>query len=179
MARLAIVFLATALAACSGKDPYNPGEPIGEFHVTAKLKSTTCGQAPDPWEFDVKLRHDARTLFWVQGGAPVKGAADTKARATFQTTDTRTLRDANAKTGTAACVVSRTDRLDVELQSDEGPATEIEAATAFVGTLAYEFAPGAGSDCSDQLLSASGDFEALPCDIRYDIRAARTKDLPK
>jgi hypothetical protein len=172
--------VALALAACGGTDPYNPGEPVGQFHVTATLKSTTCGPAPNPWQFDVKLRHDrSSVMYWVQGGLPVKGNVDTNSRATFSATDTRTLRDANAKTGTAACAVTRTDALDVSLATGSTPAVDVASTTAFVGTLAYDFAPVAGSDCSDQLLSTNGDYEALPCTIQYDLTAERTKDLPK
>jgi len=179
MARFAIALLALSAAACSGKDPYNPGEPIGEFHVTAKLVSSTCGQTPNPWEFDVKLRHDQSTLFWVQGGAPANGHVDPRARATITSTASQTLRDADPKTGLPACVVSRADALDVTLASGGAPASDLKTATAFAGSLTYTFTPGQGSDCSDQLLSTSGDYESLPCAIHYELSGQRTKDLPK
>src|SRR5215472_19044405 len=60
-----------AIASCSGKDPLNPGTPIGTFRVDGKLVSNACGaaeSAPDPWEFDVKLSRDHGTVYLVQGG---------------------------------------------------------------------------------------------------------------
>ena len=72
----AVLLALLALPACSGKDPYNPGTPLGTFHVTANLTQSSCGPVPDPWEFDVRLSHEGTTLFWVQGGAPISGIVD-------------------------------------------------------------------------------------------------------
>ena len=84
MARSRFLLLGIALIACGsgcgGKDPYRPGESVGVFHVAGKLVATNCGQTPDPWEFDVRLRHDQSTLYWVQGDAPVSGIVDSSAR---------------------------------------------------------------------------------------------------
>lgn len=169
----------SGVCACTGKDPYNPGEPVGQFRVTAKLTGSTCGQTPDPWQFDVKLRHDMSNLYWVQGDAPVKGQVDTSARAVLESVDTRTLRAADPKYQVPACTVSRKDTLEVVLASERGPAVDVASTTKFTGTLKYAFAPTSGSDCSDQLLSTNGDYEALPCEIRYELTAERTGDLPK
>jgi hypothetical protein len=182
MARFAIALLALcALGAvsCTGKDPYNPGEPVGQFRVTATLTKSTCGQTPNPWAFDVKLRHEGTSLYWVQGDAPVKGKVDSGARATLETTDTRTLREADLKNQVAACVVSRKDTLQVALMAGTLPATDVVSTNAFTGSLSYHFEPIAGADCSDQLLSTNGDYEALPCDVTYDLSASRTGDLAK
>jgi hypothetical protein len=174
----AILALAVFLsAACSGKDPYNPGTPLGTFHVSAKLTSSTCGEVPNPWEFDVKLAHEESTLFWIQGGAPVAGTMDHSARATLKTTDSRELRPANAKTKMPACVVIRDDVLDVALggEKPEVPLTIVGEATRFDGKLTYRFSPMQGSECSDQTLDQGGDFAVLPCDVSYDLTAAQTK----
>lgn len=167
----------TCAAACSGKDPYNPGTSLGTFHVSAKLTSSTCGEVPDPWEFDVKLAHEESTLFWIQGGAPVSGTMDNTARATLKTTDSRELRAANAKTQMPACVVVRDDVLDVALAAEkaETPLTTVGDATRFNGKLTYRFSPMQGSECSDQTLDQGGDFAALPCEVSYDLTAAQTK----
>jgi hypothetical protein len=174
----ALAALAALVPACTGKDPYNPGEPIGAFHVTAKLAQTSCGPTPDPWEFDVHLRHDATTLYWVQGGLPVSGKIDAS-HATLSASVSTTLRDANAKTKLPACVVTRADTVEVSLEQGDGPASDPSTADAFTGSIAYKFQPSADSDCSDQLTETGGDFAALPCDVSYTLVAKRTGTLPK
>lgn len=172
------VFILGALgAACSGKDPYNPGTPLGTFHVSAKLTGSTCGTVPDPWEFDVKLAHEESTLYWIQGGAPVSGTMDRTARAQMKSTDSRELRAADAKKKLPACVVIRDDLLDVALAGDtpETPLDTVAEATRFTGKLTYGFSPMQGSECSDQTLDQGGDFAALPCEVSYDLSAAQTK----
>ncbi len=89
---LAVALLASA--GCSGKDPYRPGESIGVFHVTAKLLGTSCGVTPDPWEFDVRLRHDLTTLYWVQGDAPISALLDATAKAKLASSTTLSARAA-------------------------------------------------------------------------------------
>jgi hypothetical protein len=164
---------------CSGHDPYRPGESVGAFHVTSKLVSTSCGPTPDPWEFDVKLRHDSTTLFWVQGSAPIAGQLDAKAHAVMKTSVVNTVRAADAKTQTAACTMSRSDVVDLVLAPTTAPvmaAADVGAATSFKGTLAYQFTVVEGSSCEDQLTELGGDFAALPCTVSYEIAATRTGD---
>lgn len=175
--RPVVVFALFVAAACSGKDPYNPGTPLGTFHVSAKLTASTCGAVPDPWEFDVKLAHDQSTLYWIQGGAPVSGEMDATARTQMKSTDSRELRAADAKKKIPGCVVTRDDILEVALSGDkpEAPLTTVAEATRFTGKLTYRFSPMQGSECSDQTLDQGGDFAALPCDVSYDLTATQTK----
>ena len=164
---------------CSGHDPYRPGEPVGVFHVTSTLVSTTCGPTPDPWEFDVKLRHDATTLFWVQGDAPISGQLDRTARAVMKTSVVSTVRPADAKTKTAACMMARSDLVDLVLAPATAPVmttADVSAATSFKGTLSYEFNVVEGASCEDQLTESGGDFAKLPCSVSYGISATRTGD---
>jgi hypothetical protein len=178
--RLATVGIAIAVVtACSGKDPYNPGDPIGAFHVTGALMTTSCGATPNPWEFDVKLRHDATTLYWVQGGAPIQGTVDATAHATLTSQTTSTLRDADAQKRIAACVVTRTDSLDLALDVGgvAATSTNIAEATAFTATLRYHFEPSSDSYCADQVTASGGDFDALPCEVAYTLGGKRTGDL--
>ena len=60
MSRRAFTVLAGAFVAtaCFGKDPTNPGVEVGTFHVKASLTASTCGQPPNPWEFDVRINRD-------------------------------------------------------------------------------------------------------------------------
>ena len=179
---LVAVPLALAISAivggsgCSGHDPYRPGESVGAFHVTSKLVSTSCGPTPDPWEFDVKLRHEATTLFWVQGDAPISAQLDATARAVMKSSVVNTVRPADAKTQTAACTMSRSDVVDLVLAPATAPmvAADVGGATSFKGTLAYQFDVVEGSSCEDQLTESGGDFAKLPCSVSYEITAKRT-----
>lgn len=169
--------LAGASAGCTGKDPYNPGQSLGTFQVTGALLSTTCGETPNPWQFDVKLRHEAvTTLYWVQGGLPISGKLDPMARAVMKASETRNMRDADAKTKRAACNLVREDNLDVVLAPITPPVMDVTPVTTFKGTLKYRFAATAGSECEDQLLEAGGDFAALPCEVSYEITGTKTAE---
>jgi hypothetical protein len=169
MMRRVALALPLVLAACfGGKDPYNPGTPLGTYHVDAKLSDDSCGPsagAPSDWPFDVKLSRDGSTLYWVQGGLPVQGTLDSSGRATMKSSDTRSIHDADSKAGLAACSMTRDDALEMTLAPDEG---------GFTGTLSYTFSQADGSDCSDQLTSSGGSFAALPCTTKYALTATRT-----
>ncbi|AKV02337.1 hypothetical protein AKJ09_09000 [Labilithrix luteola] len=151
------MFLAALLVSapsCLGKDPYNPGEPVGAFHVTAKLVSNSCGQASNPWEFDIRLRHEATTLYWVQGSLPVSGTVDASAHAVLRSTGQDVVRAADSHA--AGCTVTREDTLDVVLSdATSGLAVDPATTSSFAGTLAYHFGTTSDSDCSDQT-TASG-----------------------
>lgn len=167
--------IASASVGCTGKDPFNPGTKLGTFHVSAKLSKTTCGAAPDPWEFDVRLNYDGSTLYWIQGGVPIQGPIDTNARTEMTTEILQEIRAADSNTRRAACSVSRTDRLVVMLSgADSKPTSEPAALATFAGSLGYTFAPTEGSDCTDQLAPSGGDFDALPCEMQYELSGTRT-----
>ena len=172
-----VLFGVILAAACSGKDPYNPGTPMGTFHVSATLASSTCGEVPNPWEFDVKLAHEEATLFWIQGGPPVSGIMDRTARAKLTATDSRELRAEDPRRKLRGCTVARDDVVDVALAGEKAdtPITNAADATRFNGKLTYRFSPTEGSDCSDQTLDQGGDFAALPCEVAYDLTATQTK----
>lgn len=163
-------------AGCSGTDPYRPGESLGAFHVTGKLVSSSCGATADPWEFDVKLRHDRAMLYWVQGAAPISAPVDNTARATLKATATQTVRAANARSQTPACAITRTDTVELLLAPLASPVSDVAGTTSFKGRLSYRFAPTDGSSCDDQLTDVGGDFARLPCDVKYEVAGARTGD---
>lgn len=161
-----MVLLATTalVLSCTGKDPYNPGTPLGTFKVSAKVTSNGCLTTPDPWVFTIRLSRDGQTLYWDQGGAPVSGALDAQLHVTMTDSSTQLVHGADA--GTGACEMSRTDALDATLGADP--------VTSFTGKLSYAFAQTPGSDCSDQMASAGGTFNALPCEVHYDLTGTRT-----
>ncbi len=172
----------TALAAgCSGKDPYDPGTKLGTFHVTAKLTATTCGQPPNPWEFDVKLNHDGPTLFWIQGAytPAIVGRVDLTGATKLTTSVVVDLRPADARRKVAACTMERSDALALTLSTAaQRPAYDPADASGFSGVLSYAFAPTPGSDCTDQVVSAGGGYDALPCSVSYDITGVLTVPPP-
>ena len=173
---LAIVAIAFDTG-CGGKDPYRPGESLGVFRVTGSLVKTTCGSTPNPWAFDVKLRHDRSTLYWVQGDAPVSAIADPTAHAVLKSGAVNTVRPANEKTKTAACTLARTDVVDLMLAPVAAPGTnDLGGTTSFKGTLTYRFAPTEGSSCDDQLVDSGGGYAALPCEVHYELSGTRTGD---
>jgi hypothetical protein len=175
-AAFASSFVLVAIAACTGKDPYNPGTQLGTFHVVGKLTTNTCdatGGVPDPWEFDVKLARDRSTLYWIQGGPPVQGTLDSKSHTSMTSSDTQTLESNDA--GVATCALTRDDVLDATLLADPDDSAAVLAA---VGTLSYSFSQRSDTDCSDQLTISGGGFETLPCSVSYVITAKRTA-LPK
>jgi hypothetical protein len=164
--------LAFVASACTGKDPYNPGAPLGSYHVTGKLLANECGDAtsaPATWEFDIKLSRDGTTLYWVQGGLPVQGVLDANAHAKMTSSGTTKIHDADPRAGIGYCGITRDDTLDVTMAADDA---------SFVGTIAYRFSAADGSDCTDQLAMGGGPFPQLPCTTRYDLGGARTA-LPK
>jgi len=163
------------VAACSGKDPFSPGNKLGTFHVTGKLTHTSCGPTPNPWEFDVRLNHDGSTLYWIQGGLPVEGRVDTTARTRLEAEVVSEVRPADARAKKEACSISRTDVLALTLVGPDGqPTSDPSGMQSFHGALVYTFAPTAGSDCSDQTTASGGDFDALPCDVQYDLSGTLT-----
>lgn len=162
------------VAACSGKDPYSPGTQLGTFHVTAKLTHTSCGETPNPWNFDIRLNHDGSTLYWVQTDAPpIEGRVDSTARTQLQAEVVEEVRAADPRMKREGCAIARTDVLALTLVGpDAQPTSDPSLTTSFSGGLVYTFAPTTGSDCADQVTMSGGGFDALPCEIRYDLTGA-------
>lgn len=156
-----VVFAAGLASGCFGKDPYNPGTSLGTFRVMGTIVSNSCAEAPNPWEFDVKLSRDDKKLYWLSGGLPAEGVIDSSSHAVLSSEDTRTVREADPKTKTAACVLLRKDTLDTVLSN--------APVSSFIGNLTYRFEVVDGSDCADQLVTAGGGFDALPCQVTYRI----------
>jgi hypothetical protein len=155
-------------AACTGKDPYNPGTAIGTFHVTSTLTSSSCGAAPNPWEFDVKLSSDHNTLYWIQGGVPVSGTLDATSHVSMSATAQQTIYQANPQQNLGACTLTRSDSMALAVTG-----TPI---TAFTGTLSYTFAPTSDSDCSQAV--GPDAYATLPCTVSYTLSGAETTAAP-
>lgn len=168
-----VAFALSAALGCTGTDRLAPGEPIGTFHVTSTLTSTTCGPVPNPWEFDIRLRFADTTLYWVQGGAPVSGTVSAS-RVELRAKDVVTVRPPDQRSRSNGCAIQREDVVSMTLaRADQTPASNLAETEAFTGTLRYTFQPTETSDCMDQLSHAGGDFENLPCDVIYEIAGSK------
>ena len=173
---LSCAFFGFVVIACGGKDPTNPGQPIGTFRVTATLTSSTCGQPPNPWEFDIRLNRDGTTLYWVQNQLPVAGDVDRLAHTKLDAEATSEIRKADEQRKLAACTLVRKDSIEMLLATeDKKPAVDPADVYTFQGSLSYTFAPVDGSECGDQLTAAGGGYDALPCVVQYSVTGAMTK----
>jgi len=158
---------------CTGKDPYNPGDSLGTFGVEATRLTASCGDAqtpPDPWRFDVRLSHDGRRLYWLQGGAPVAGSLDANDHTTMHSEDGRTLREATKSPARAACAVRRTDDLETTLENRAPAGSSSLDVRAFSGKLTYRFTIVEGSDCTDVV--EAGTFATLPCEVSFALKGS-------
>ena len=119
-------------------------------------------QVLDPWTFDVHLSRSGNTMFWLQAAAPaLSGLVDTKGNVTFTSTQIYDLRDADA--GKPYCGVVRTDTFTAALGTSPQP-------TSFTGTIGYHYELDQNADCTGLL---AGQFDAIPCDVSYDLTAKR------
>src|SRR5258708_30660338 len=90
------LLLAVLVCGCSSimgnKDPHQPGDPIGVYAITADVDvaGANCpevvAQAPKPWTFQVTLRRDAKTGWWLSGADPLQGTVDDNAAISFTAT---------------------------------------------------------------------------------------------
>ena len=154
-----VLGLLAMVVSCTGTDKYNPGTPVGSFHVTSALTASSCGAAPNPWEFDVKLATDHNTLYWKQGDAPVAGTMDAASHVIMTATTEATVIPPDPRTNPTGCTIGRTDALAVTVTG--------APINAFTGTLSYTFEPANGSDCSGAI--GTDGYAALPCSVSYNI----------
>lgn len=154
-----------------------PGSLLGTYQVTATAGESSCGSglgAPSAYQFDVQLSETTTdsTLHWswlndtpIASGtlAPVS-STDPALQATLEDSQSANVDATDA--GAGPCTMERADTLVVTL----GPGTPPQS---FSGTLTYAFTAESGSDCSDQLTTSGGMYEALPCSVAYALAAKR------
>lgn len=154
------------------KDAHQPGDPLGTYHVVAKRGANTCGDGAlgnqAAWEFDVKLARGGAQIFWDNGAEIIDGTIDADEKSFhFDSGVVMNMRTAEDR-GLPACSIQRLDQADGTLA-----ATGVDVAS-FEGKLAFDFAPSAGSSCSDLVQGSSAILAALPCKIVYAISGTRT-----
>jgi hypothetical protein len=190
IARASIVAACVVLASgCSSvlgnKDPHDPGEPVGIYHLSATVDtSSTCAEAvaaaPKPWNFDVTLRRDGQTGYWIVNGQPLGGTMSDKGALEFSASFPTKVHDVDKRLGVGACTIVRTDSFSGALA---GPPTTANGVASFTGTLRYSYAVEAGSDCRDVVGPVAEErpsplFAVLPCDVHFAVTATKF-DVPK
>ena len=143
-----------------------PADTLGTYDVVGTRLADGCGGAPNPWGFPVLLSRKNGMLSWnwldaspILSGPVLDG--DQAALSGQQIANV----DADGSV-MGPCDLSRADTLTVTLGSGSPPAS-------FTAMLSYTFGVQEGANCTDQLASSGGPYEALPCTIRYSLRGTR------
>ena len=160
--------VAAAVAAGACADQPLPGTMLGTYQVVGQSLTNTCGLGmPNPWNFDVQLSRDGGTLYWswIDGRPALYGPLTNQSDAELTATQQANV-DGTADGGLGPCTLSRADSVQVQLGTGSQPA-------AFTATIQYAFSVVSGSDCSDQLTSVGGQYDALPCTIVYSAEGSR------
>ncbi|MGZ3419115.1 MAG: hypothetical protein ACXVEE_14685 [Polyangiales bacterium] len=188
MRTLIFSFLVLGLTACSSNLKENePGDPLGSYALSADADlSSSCiellNASPRPWTFDVTLRRDGATGYWVtKGSGPIEGTIDTNGAISFKQTTPITVHGPDKARELGTCVVAKTDEFVGTLAGAPNSATGL---ASFSGTLRYSYQVVPGADCRD-IVGGSGlaadpslpHFSTLPCDVRYAVTATRTGDV--
>jgi hypothetical protein len=166
---LALALLGVAAAWGCNEQPL-PGTVYGMYKVTAQTKVNSCGvglNAPNPWVFDAQLSQEGSTLYWswMDGNSPLSGPIVSSTHQASITTNLSANVDAT-DAGLGPCNLARADDLELTLASGSPP-------PSFTGTITYSFTVPGGSSCGDQLTSAGGTYDALPCSLSYTVSAAK------
>jgi hypothetical protein len=173
-----VLLLTLAAAGCveafGDKNPHEPGDALGTFHITAKQTQNSCGDgalgAPPVWEFDVKLSWAEDSIFWNSGGEVIPGTLSDD-RASFEiASDVVMNMRTEADAGKKPCSIARHDEAKGKLVAQG------EGVASVSGTLSYAYTPTSGSDCTDLVASEAPLFAALPCAMTYSFEAPRTGD---
>ncbi len=157
---------ALVLPACSGSSL--PGTMLGTYKVVGQVQTNSCGLgAPNPWIFDVQISQDRTTRYWswLDGTPPLSSPVATVSNVTL-TAARQVNADGTADGGLGPCTMDRADKVGITLGGGSPPAS-------FAGSISYAFSVASGSDCSDQLAASQGQYDALPCTIRYAVAASR------
>jgi hypothetical protein len=169
MARRSLVIVAAVALALLGSacdaTPL-PGTMLGTYRVDAQSQTNSCDLAsPNPWQFDVQMSQDGALLYWSwMDGNPPLSAPLTGQAATLLASQQANVDGVDG--GIGPCDMERDDTVTVTLGSGSPPAT-------FTATINYAFSVAAGSNCSDQLAAAGGQYAALPCTVTYSATATR------
>jgi hypothetical protein len=147
------------------QDPHQPGDELGSFAMTGKLRADDCGadalNAPQSWTFQVKLSREGGTLYWLNGREAIVGDIDKSGRFAFEThLDVQLAEKHGAAKG---CTIVRRDLASGTLAS---------SSTSLTGKLTYAYDAKSDSDCSEFITGTNGSPVALPCAMTYALTGA-------
>jgi len=188
-----VLLLGASFVAASGcssflgdKDPHDPGAPVGMYHLVANVDTgSSCAEAvaaaPKPWNFDVTIRRDGQTGYWIVSGQPLSGTIDDKGAITFSASFPTKVHDVEKAQEIGACTIVRTDSFSGAFA---GAPTTANGVATFTGTLRYAYTVDAGSDCRDVVGPVAEGrpsplFGTLPCDVHFAVTATKFADAPK
>jgi hypothetical protein len=158
------------------KDAHQPGNLLGTFHVTATRTANTCGEGAlgtqPTWAFDVKLARDPGAIFWNNGVEMIHGDLDADLVTFHFDTGVVINMRMEADGPRPPCSISRHDQAKGVLSA---PGDDVKG---FSGSLAYDFAPTAGSMCEDLIDSPTPIVATLPCGFAYKLEATRIEPGP-
>jgi hypothetical protein len=160
----ALAFGVMLLSRCGPRNM--PGTALGTYAISGTSAQNTCGSGtdmPNPWTFSIELSNDGSTLYWRQSGVTVSGTLDATSTARISAGITSQVVEADA--ASPGCRMVRSDLITITLAADRNTVS---------GTLAFDFSIVDGSDCSSQLSSGGGTYDALPCNLGYSFTGKRT-----
>ena len=154
-------------------------EDLGELHIEAQLVADTCGPGAFPegpsMAYDVDLRRQGDTLYWVGPSGTVLGRFSSDRDFCIQLDDQWHVRDADPWYDDPGCDLRRIERLcgtlDFAQETDETGAVS-ERVTSLVGRHEAFVSGTETSDCSDQVGVSEGQYLTLPCQITYELQGA-------
>lgn len=174
-----------ALAQCSLPDT----QPVGQFQVVGQMMTNTCGAQTGlfdaRFQFPVELTIGRGTLQWKPVGVDASGATGTWRLGAFrlENESETTLAAPDRRTGYAGCVLVRHDVIEALTNASDTPqpdaganATEPTQFTRFTGTETIVLGGSATSDCAGLVGASSGQVNALPCTVTYQLIGTRPTD---
>jgi len=155
--------------ALDDQDPHQPGDALGSYAITGKLRDDSCGadslNAPERWSFSVKLSRLGGTLYWLNGREAIVGDIDKTGRFAFESQVLVPL--AERKGAAKGCTIVRRD-------AASGSLSDSEASLSAVLTYGYDAA--SDSECSDLAVGTDGLPVTLPCKLSYALSGERVGD---
>lgn len=163
---LAFGCIAPSEQALDDQDPHQPGDLLGSYAITGKIRDDSCGaptslNAPERWSFEVKLSRLGGTLYWLNGREAIIGDIDKAGRFAFESrVDVKLTEPRGAARG---CTIVRRDAASGSLS---------ESHASLSGVLTYAYDEASGSDCSG-VIGADGSPLLLPCRLSYALSGER------
>jgi hypothetical protein len=196
-----------ALGACAMPQP--PGELVGAYHIEGALTENQCGEealpATDPLTFDVQIRRDERSGYWLQGMPPARAGrltddgafsfelqqiydvpttTGTPSDEPFLTSDPEAAADPERfdrqeAASRAACRLTITEKVEGSVLREGGSGVHRSAkddSPDLVGENAIVIAPVSGGNCARVIRAGGGPFDQLPCRASYELTGQLVED---